>query len=342
MTLHELRLGPGDYSYVFGGVPPCLEINPGDLVAVRTEDCFGGRLTSPADLPSRVVPFSELNPVAGPIAVRGAEPGDVLAVHFVSIVPARDHAISATFPWFGALTPTRETAMLAPTLDERVWWYTIDRDAWTATYRASRSDFTLPFPLDPMHGTVGVAPANGEVRLVVTPSTHGGNLDTPEARRGTTLYLPVNVPGAMLSLGDGHARQGEGEAIGTGLEAAMDTVIAVELVKGGALTWPRLESDDYLMSTGSTRPLEDAFRASQTDLIAWTADLTGLDILDAAQLVSQLALSPAANVCDPNYTMVAKFPKWAMGETEAFGGVHRRLRAAAAAYCTDHRPADVR
>jgi len=317
---------------VFGGRDPLLSIKPGDVVEVSTEDCFGGRVTSPSDVPSQVVPFTELNPVSGPIEVQGAEPGDMLAVHFVSIIPARAYAVSCTFPQFGALTPTHETAMISGDLDERVWFYDIDLEAWTATFRATNTDFTLAMPLDPMHGTVGVAPAGGEVRLVVTPSTHGGNMDTPEARAGTTLYLPVNVAGAMLSLGDGHARQGEGEVCGTGLESAMNSVIAVDLIKGGASAWPRLESDDFLMTTGSIRPLEDAFRISQKELVLWASELTGLDTLDAYQLVSQLGLAPAANVVDPNYTMVAKLPKWGVKNAQAYGGVHSRLRATAAEY----------
>ena len=206
--VHSLAPRPDEYAYVFGGREPLLTIAPGDIVEVSTEDCFGGRVTSPQDRPSEVVPFAELNPVSGPIEVEGAEPGDMLAVHFVSIVPARPHAISCTFPLFGALTGTHETAMLNAPLEERVWFYDIDIEKWTATFSARNSDYRIAMPLDPMHGTVGVAPASGEVRLVVTPSTHGGNMDTPEARAGTTLYLPVNVAGAMLSLGDGHARQG--------------------------------------------------------------------------------------------------------------------------------------
>ena len=267
MAIHQLTPLPEQYSYVFGGRAPLLSVHPGDIVEVSTEDCFGGRVKTPEDFPSQIVPFNELNPVSGPIEVIGAEPGDVLAVHFVSIIPARRYAISSTFPLFGALSATHETAMLHEPLEERVWFYDIDLDAWTATFRAKNSDYTLALPLDPMHGTVGVAPAGGEVRLVVTPSTHGGNMDTPEARAGTTLYLPVNVAGAMLSLGDGHARQGEGEVCGTGLESAMNSVIALDLIKGGASAWPRLENDEFIMSTGSARPLEDAFRISQKDLV---------------------------------------------------------------------------
>ena len=332
MAVRSLAPLPEQYSYVFGGREPLLSIRPGDIVKVSTEDCFGGRVTSPGDIPSQIVPFAELNPVSGPIEVEGAEPGDMLAVHFVSIIPARPYAVSCSFPLFGALTATHVTAMLHEPLEERVWFYDIDLDAWTATFRAKNSDFALALPLDPMHGTVGVAPAGGEVRLVVTPSTHGGNMDTPEARAGTTLYLPINVAGAMLSLGDGHARQGEGEVCGTGIESAMNSVIAVDLIKGGGTAWPRLENDEFIMTTGSARPLEDAFRISQKDLVDWASDLTGLDALDAYQLVSQMGLAPAANVCDPNYTMVAKLPKWTIKEAQAYGGIHRRLRAVAADY----------
>lgn len=332
MVVHKLAPQPEEYSYVFGGREPLLSIRPGDLVEVSTEDCFGGRITSPEQLPSQVVPFNEMNPVSGPIEVQGAEPGDLLAVHFVSIIPARPYAVSCVLPRFGALAATQETAMLNEPLEERVWFYDIDLEHWSATFRARNSEFSLQLPLDPMHGTVGVAPAAGEVRLVMTPSTHGGNMDTPESRAGTTLYLPVNVAGAMLSLGDGHARQGEGEVCGTGLESAMNSVIAVDLVKGGAAAWPRLENDEYIMSTGSTRPLEDAYRISQKDLVSWTSDLTGMDLLDSYQLVSQMGLAPAANVCDPNYTMVAKLPKWALKDAQAYGGVHNRLRSAALDY----------
>src|SRR6201999_440980 len=124
-------------------------------------------------------------------------------------------------------------------------------------------DFAVDLPLDPMHGTVGVAPALREVRSSLAPGNWGGNLDTPEMRAGVTCYLGVNVEGALFSLGDGHARQGEGETCGVAVETAMNSVIAIELIKGRPTPWPRLETDEYVMSTGSARPLEDAFRIAQ-------------------------------------------------------------------------------
>jgi amidase len=96
----------------------------------------------------------------------------------------------------------------------------------------------LELPLDPVHGTVGVAPAEGEVLRSITPSAHGGNLDTPEVPVGTTLYLPVNTHGAQLAIGDGHRRQGEGELAGTAVEAAMSTMVIVDVVPGAAPGWP--------------------------------------------------------------------------------------------------------
>ena len=210
--------------------------------------------------------------------------------------------------------------------------YDVDVARGVVRYRARRSDYEVELPLDPMHGTVGVAPAAGEVMMSITPAAHGGNMDTPELRAGTTVYLPVNVPGAMLAVGDGHCRQGEGEVCGTAVEAAMDTVVVVDLVKGAAPAWPRMESDDFLMSTGSVRPLEDAYRVSQHDLVGWTAGLLGLDTLDALQLVSQAGLAPAGNVVDTNYTMVAKLPKAVVRGATAYDGIHERLRQVGADY----------
>jgi acetamidase/formamidase len=326
---------PDQLAYSFGGHAPLLTVQPGTIVELSTQDCFGGNVRDVGDFPSVVCTFPYLNPVTGPVAVEGAEPGDTLAVHFIDIAPARDWGVSSTFPHFGALTTTHSTPMLHQPLEERVWMYDIDTAAGTCRFRAFSSELVLDLPLDPMHGTVGVAPAANETLMSITPSAHGGNMDTPEMRAGTTAYFPVNVPGGLLSIGDGHARQGEGEVCGTAVETAMNTVVVVDLLKGRAPSAPRLESDEFLMTTGHARPLEDAFRISQHDLVGWTGSLLGLDQLDAYQLVSQTGLAPVGNVCDTNYTMVAKLPKALLGGAKAYDGVHERLRSTAARYLSE-------
>jgi acetamidase/formamidase len=320
----------GEFVWTFGGAAPVARITPGTVLELFTEDCFAGRVRGTGDLVSEVIEFPFVNPQTGPFHVEGAEPGDTLAVHFVSIEPARDWAASTTVPLFGALTSTHLPATLQDPLPEVVWIWQLDRAARLCRFEARFGDFTVDLPMDPMHGTVGVAPANLEVRSSLVPDAHGGNMDTPEMRAGVTCYLGVNVAGALLSLGDGHARQGEGETCGVAVECAMNTVLIVDLVKGGAATpWPRLENDRYIMSAGSARPLEDAFRIAQHDMVTWTAALCGLDPLDAYQLVTQAVESPLANVCDTNYTSIAKLPKRYLPRS-AYDGVHDHLRELAA------------
>jgi acetamidase/formamidase len=159
-------------------------------------------------------------------------------------------------------------------LDERVWIYPIDVEAGTVTFRARDCDLAVDLPLEPMQGTVGVAPAGFQAISTITSDVHGGNLDTPEVRAGTTLFLPVFLHGALLALGDG-----QGEASGVAVETAMRTTFTVEVLKGVVTPTPRLETRDGLLSIGCARPLEDAFRISQRDLVQWVAELTGLTVL---------------------------------------------------------------
>lgn len=332
--LEVLNVGPAahPYAWTFGGAAPVARIRPATVLELYTEDCFDGRVRSVDDLVSVVCDFPFLNPQTGPFYVVGAQPGDTVAVHFVSIEPARDWAASTTVPLFGALTSTHTTASLQPPLPERVWMWQLDRARGTCLFTARDSELRLELPMDPMHGTVGVAPANLEVRSALVPDAHGGNMDTPEMRAGVTCYLGVNVEGAMVSLGDGHARQGEGETCGVAVECAMNTVVIIDLIKGLPTAWPRLESDTHLMSTGSARPLEDAFRIAQLDLLRWVAADYGLSELDAYQLLSQTVESPLANVCDTNYTCVAKVRKAWLPVPTRTQATHARLRGLAQHY----------
>lgn len=324
---------PARLVYTFGGVEARASLRPGTILDTSTLDCFAGKIHSIHDHASEVCDPRYLNPQTGPFYVEGAEPGDTLAVHFASIEPRTTYGVSTTVPLFGALTATGFTAMLHSALPEMTWIYGIDVEARTVRYEARASDAIYQLPLDPMHGTVGVAPALSEARSALTPGDWGGNMDTPEMRSGVTCYLGVNVEGALFSFGDGHARQGEGETCGVAVETAMDTVVVVDLIKGGPrVAWPRIESDNEIMTTGSTRPLEDAFRISHVQLVHWLSELTGLSPMDAYQFVAQSAQTPIANVVDTNYTVVAKLKKEYVPGIDPMGGIHQRLREIGRAY----------
>jgi acetamidase/formamidase len=326
----EFRPEPSQYAWTFGGAAPIREIEPGTVLKLWCDDAFAGKIRTVSDIASAALDPRFLNPQTGPFSVRGAEPGDALVLHIVDLTPARDWGASTLVPFFGGLTATDRTALLHEPLDERTWIYEVDRARGTVTFSARRSELVIDLPLAPMLGTVGVAPALREVRSSLTPDAFGGNMDTPEMRAGATCFLPVNEPGAIFSVGDGHYRQGEGESCGTAVEGAMDVTLIVELVKGAAPAWPRIENDDEIVVVGSSRPLEDAWRISQVEMISWLGDLLGLDRLDAYQLLTQTSLSPLANVVDTNYSAVTKVPKALLPPITAFGGMHAHLRGLAA------------
>lgn len=331
MDVVDYTPNPEQYAWTFGGVAPSHWIKPGTLLRLWTDDAFCGRLRDVTDLPSASLNMPYVNPQTGPFHVEGAEPGDTLALHIVDLTPARGWGASTTIPLFGGLTGTDRTALLQEPLPEQTWIYEVNSDRGTVEFAAQSTDLTLELPIAPMLGTVGVAPAAGEARSSLVPDVFGGNMDTPEMKPGVTCYLGVNVDGALFSVGDGHYRQGEGESCGTAVEGAMNVTLLVDLIKGGGPAWPRIESDEHLTVIGSSRPLEDAWRASQVDMIRWLGELYGLDAMDGYQLVTQISESPLANVCDANYSAATKLAKTLLPAADPYDAMHRSLRERAAA-----------
>ena len=250
-------------------------------------------------------------------------------MHLVDLTPARTWGASTLIPFFGGLTSIPASPTLQDPLDERTYIYDYDAGTETLGFSALASDFQLRLPSNPMLGTVGVAPARREVRTSLVPDYFGGNMDSPEMAAGATCYLRVNVDGALFSIGDGHYRQGEGESCGTAVEGAMHVTAIVDLIKGGGPAWPRVETDTHLMCIGSGRPLEEAWRAGQVEMVGWLGELYGLDRLDAYQLLSQISEVPIANVVDTNYSAVTKVDKRLLPVAPAFGGIHDEMRRAA-------------
>jgi amidase len=298
-----------ELKYTFGGHAPVMSVKPGTIIESWTEDCYDGLVKSPTDVPSKIIPANHDNPQTGPFFIEGAEPGDVLAVRILKLEPALPYGISSSFPGFGALNATEYTAMLHEALPEKVWWYDVDKAKGTVRFRAAKGTQTADIPMRPFLGCLGVAPARGEVRWSVTPEAYGGNMDCPEVCEGNTVYFPVNVKGALLYLGDGHLVQGDGEIIGTAVEAALDVRLKVDVIKGRSISWPRIESDTEIMTIGSYRPLEDAFRIAHKGMVDWLVADFGFDMMDAYQLLSQVGKAQVSQAVDPNYTVLARFPK---------------------------------
>jgi acetamidase/formamidase len=308
-------------------------VEPGSVLELWTEDAFSGKVTSTKDLPSKVLEYPFVNPQTGPFYVEGAEPGDTLAIHFIDIQAARDWAVSTTIPLFGSLTSTKYTPTLQDGLSEKVWMYEVDKQKKVAKFKAVDSNYEVDIPMHPFHGTVGLAPAAFEARSALVPEAFGGNMDTPEACKGATIYLGVNVKGALFSLGDGHYAQSQGEVCGVAIEGAMNTVIVTDLIKKKYCEWPRFENDHFIMTAGSYRPLEDAFRIAYTQMVRWVSQDFGLSLMDSYQLVSQVAETPVANVVDPNYTVIGKVAKrFLPKKKDLMNSVHLNLKQTATEY----------
>ncbi|MFL5373992.1 MAG: acetamidase/formamidase family protein, partial [Myxococcales bacterium] len=293
----------------FGGVRPVRSVKPGTVMELWTEDAFGGKVRGPGDLVSEVIEFPFVNPQTGPFFVEEAEPGDTLAIHIEKLSPARPQGLSSFFPGFGALNGTDRTAVLGPDLPETVWFYDVDEKAGVLRTRSADRRATWEVPLRPFLGCLGVAPGNGEARSTIVPDSFGGNMDCPEVRAGNTVYLGVRVPGGLFSFGDGHFGMGDGEIIGTAVEGAMNVQLTVDLIKHRETPWPRIENDEFIMSVGAARPLEDAARVAFKDMVQQVRERTALSEMDAYQFVSQASLAKIVQIVDPLYTVLVQVPK---------------------------------
>lgn len=302
---HALSEGrQGKFHYVYGPyAKPVLEIEPGDSVSVETQDAFGGALKSEQDKPSQKLKFPYLNPQSGPIFVQGAQKGDCLAVHIQAVETRGDQPAGTTclVPEFGGLVATSSTAMLHPALPERVKKMRIDAAGVHWNDR-------IVLPYEPFIGTIGVSP---EIEAIssLQPDYHGGNMDLPDIGPGAILYLPVHTEGALLYLGDCHAAQGDGELCGVAVEQAATVTARVDLIKGWSFAGPRLETETFIMTIGSARPLEDAARIAYRELIRWLVADYGFEELDAYMFLTQAGRIRLGNMVDPKYTVGASILK---------------------------------
>ncbi len=292
--------------YLFATAKPVAHLKSGDILDTNTLDCFGNGLRKPGDTLSMA---KGDNPLTGPFYVEGAEPGDTLAVKILDLQVDGEYGVGAFSPGFGALNETHYTPMLDKPLPERVWFYHINHDDNTATFKAVDSDFSVKIPMHPFFGCIGVAPANGEARSSIVPAEFGGNMDSPEASVGNTVYFPVNVEGGLFYIGDGHAAMGDGEVAGSAIEVPLKARVQLSVIKGRTIEWPEFENDDAIMTVGAYRPVDDAARIALTELVHWIHRDYGLSELDAYELLSKVAKVHFNEMVDPNYVVVASIEK---------------------------------
>ena len=288
--------------------PPALTVAPGDTVELETVDASGAQL-SPASTVADVsaLDFAKVNPVTGPVLVDGAQPGDALKVTIQGFQPS-GWGWTANIPGFGLLADQ----FTEPAL--HLWKYD------TTTMAPAMYGPGGRVPLKPFTGTIGVAPAAPGLHSIVPPRRVGGNLDIRDLAAGTTLYLPVEVPGALFSVGDTHAAQGDGEVCGTAIESPMTVTLTFDLVKGANLRTPRFttagpvsrhfDSGGYEATTGIGPDLFQAARDAVSAMIDLLAARHGMSPVEAYMLCSVCADLRISEIVDqPNWVVSLYFPR---------------------------------
>ncbi len=295
---------PTRYYRTIGPHQPELRIADGDTVHTTTVDAVG------YDARGQKV-CEPGNPQTGPFYVEGAQPGDALAVRLDRLWPNRDSGWCYSSLAAGVVDPdyVRELPKAV-----RVEW-AIERERATATLRTAAAGLAaLTLPLDPMVGCFGVAPDGGQFIATGCAGLHGGNMDYRGFRSGATVYFPVSVPGALFFIGDGHAVQGDGETVGTGIETSFDVSFTVRVAREMKGTqWPRAEDSQYIMTVGNARPLDQALQHATTEMMRWLRDGFSLDATGASLLIGQCVRYEIGNVFDPQYTVVCKLERRLLG-----------------------------
>ncbi len=300
--LHSLtEAEQGKFHYTIGPYSdPVLTVQPGDRIRIETRDAFEGAIRTERDKPTKRLRMPFVNPQNGPIMIEGAEPGDALAVHIETMLPRGENprGTCCMIPHFGGLTGIGTLNAPLPELTRKIH---VDE-------RQVRWSERVTLPYSPHIGTLSTSPEINSINSL-TPDSHGGNMDLPDMGPGSITYLPVRTEGARLFIGDAHACQGDGEVCGTAVEYASLTTIRVDVIKGWTLDWPRLEREDFIMTIGSARPLEDATRIAYRDLVLWMEAEYGFDRWDAYMMLSQCGRVRLGNFVDPKYTVGAGIAK---------------------------------
>jgi acetamidase/formamidase len=287
---------------------PAERVEQGATILFQCRDSSAGQIDLTSTIETvKTLDFGKVNPVSGPIYVEGAEPGDALKISIESFAPS-GWGWTANIPGFGLLADQFTDPALT------LWKY----DPVNLTPALFGSQARVP--LKPFAGTIGNAPAEMGLHSVVPPRRVGGNLDIRDLAAGTTLYLPVEVAGALFSVGDTHAAQGDGEVCGTAIESPMDVVLTLDLVKGAGLKTPRfttpgpvtrhLDAKGYEVTTGIGPDLMSGARDAVSAMIDHLCATRGMAAVDAYMLVSTCGDLRISEIVDmPNWVVSFYFPR---------------------------------
>ena len=307
MQCHTIHKNCGHFGWD-NSLDPALVAKPGDTIEVETVDASGGQINSESVASSlNDLDFANINPVTGPVFVEGAEPGDAVAVSFLEFGQS-NWGWTAIIPGFGLLADEFPEPCLY------IW--NIDANSSNPSLFGTSGKI----PLKPFCGTIGLALAEPGLHSVVPPRRVGGNLDIRDNCVGTTLYLPVEVDGGLLSLGDTHAAQGDGEVCGTAIESPMTVSIKVDLIKSAGFAFPRFETNGpvtrhvdgsgYFAATGVGPDLMQAAKDSVKGMIDWLCSSQGISESEAYMLCSVCGDLRISEIVDsPNWTVSFYFPK---------------------------------
>ena len=247
---------------------PVLTINSGEKVVFRTFDCFTNQVKSEADLVT-TIDFSRVNPATGPVFIEEAAPGDVLKVE-IHDIKVRDWGVICTLPDVGVLKHRAELRTKIVSIE----------NSQTVHFN---EDILLQAV--PMIGVIGCAPAGDEIPCGYS-GDHGGNMDNHIITKGSTVYLPIHVPGALFALGDIHASMGDGEICGTGVETAAEVETTISVLKGVTLPRPFVETKESWYTVASADDLSEAIRKSSEDMQDMLVKKWDLSPTDAFLLMS--------------------------------------------------------
>lgn len=307
MTVHHFT--PTHYFTTIGSHAPVLRVAPGDTIVTTTVDARGADASGEPITPRG-------NPMTGPFYVEGAQPGDTLVVKLDKLTPNRPHGWARKMVAANIVDPDYVPHLPWPTgEDTGLATWKVDTQAGTVTLidPADTKVGRVAVPLAPMIGCFGVAPAGGEAISTATSGAHGGNMDYRGFAAGVTVYFPVAVEGGLFFIGDGHAVQGDGEIVGTGVEISFDVQVTLDVIKSKRISWPRGENADYIFTAGNARPLDQCVQHATTEMIRWLTEDYGLDVVGAQTLMGQTVEYDLGNIFDPAYTMICKMPKRYLG-----------------------------